>query len=405
MTQIIRTWIEFRSCIAQAMTWVLWFGIATVPVSVAAQTFTTLYQFQFGPDGATPYSGLIRDAQGNLYGTTTAGGSSKSCLDGCGTVFKLDTAGKETVLHGFKGTDGANPYAGVIRDSKGNLYGTTLHGGSHGAGTVFRLGSNGKIAILHSFTAGADGGFPYAGLVRDRSGNLYGTTYLGGKCAAYYGCGTVFQLDSAGQETVLYSFQGGDNDGAFPYAGLVRDSKGNLYGTTLGGGDYHCEPNGCGTVFEVHPNHTEAVLWSFSVTDAFVPYAGLARDAAGNLYGATAGGGPTYGGTLFKLDPNGQKTTLYAFTQESDGGFPEGTPVRDKAGNLYGTTLQLGADYVGTAFRLDPAGNFSVLHAFTGEQDGAMPVAGLILDSTGKLYGTTSAGGNDLNGTVFEITP
>ena len=193
---------------------------------------TVLYSFTgTGEDGANPYGGLLRDTQDNLYGTTYQGGG----LSNKGTVFKLDTTGKETVLHSFTDDpDGALPEAGLVQDTQGNLYGTTLHGGSEGAGTVFKLDTTGKETVLYSFgSAGEDGTFPQAGLVLDTQGNLYGTTFTGGTS----GNGTVFKVDQTGKETVLYSFTGTNGDGSEPYyAGVVRDAQSNLYGTTVNGG-------------------------------------------------------------------------------------------------------------------------------------------------------------------------
>lgn len=370
-----------------------------------AQTFSVLYEFQFGPDGARPYSSLVRDGKGNLYGTTTVGGSSKNCLSGCGTVFKLDTSGNETVLHSFTGKDGANPYGGLVRDSQNNLYGTTLNGGAHGAGTIFKIAPHGRETVLYSFSGGADGGFPYAGLVRDKAGNLYGTTYLGGTCPAYYGCGTVFKLDTTGKEAVIYNFKGGLNDGAFPYAGLVRDAKGNLYGTTVGGGDGNCLPDGCGSVFKIGSNGREAMVYLFQGLDGFMPYGGLVRDKSGNLYGTTSWSGLGQG-SVFSLSPSGNRATLYTFTGGADGSYPLGTLVRDSTGNLYGTTYQGGPTYAGTVFKLDTGGNLTVLYGFSGSQDGGAPAAGLLLDSSGIFYGTASwAGLYFPNGTVFKVTP
>jgi len=209
---------------------------------------TTLHQFTGTPDGAFPLAGLVQDAAGNLYGTTSAGGDA-TCL--CGTVFKLDTSSKETVLHSFTGSavggDGAQPLAGLVRDAKGNLFGTTSGGGANNDGTVFKLDAAGAETVLYSFTAGIDGANPQAGLVRDAAGNLYGTTYGGGGCGSQnQGCGTVFELDTTGKETTLHVFAGGKDDGELPTADLIRDASGTFYGTTEFGG-------GLGTVFRLHP--------------------------------------------------------------------------------------------------------------------------------------------------------
>jgi len=257
-------------------------------------------------DGVYPYAGLVLDAQGNLYGTTYEGGAT-----GNGTVFKLDTSANEAVLYSFTGTagDGVYPYAGLVLDAQGNLYGTTVLGGAGGVGTVFKLDTSGKETVLYSFTM-LDGAVPYAGLVLDTQGNLYGTTYGGGNRACKYPCGTVFKLDTTGKETVLYSFTGTGGDGAYPEAGLVLDAQGNLYGTTLYGGSGRCRGQlHCGTVFKLDTSGNESALYGFSGKDGAYPWAGLVMDAQGNLYGTTSQGGAYNYGTVFKLQP-GTTTTL-----------------------------------------------------------------------------------------------
>jgi uncharacterized repeat protein (TIGR03803 family) len=233
------------------------FGFGTVFKLDTSGKETVLYSFTGGADGEFPEAGLVRDVAGNLYSTTIFGGTSGNCNGGCGTVFKLDTTGKETVLYSFRNGDGAYPNS-VIRDSAGNLYGTTYGGGppsfcfGSGCGVVFKVDTTGKETVLYTFTGGADGANPYAGLVRDAKGNLYGTTSYGGDMAACKGgCGVVFKLDKTGKETVLHRFMGAD--GASPYAGLVRDAKGNIYGTTFTGGDLTCVVyvGGCGVVFKL----------------------------------------------------------------------------------------------------------------------------------------------------------
>jgi len=253
---------------------------------------TVLYSFPGGVYGAYP-SGVIQDSKGNLYGTTYVDGAYYA-----GTVFKLSKAGKETVLYNFCAqsgcADGEQPWAGVIRDAQGNFYGTTTNGGASGAGTVFKLSKTSKETVLYSFTGGSGGATPYAGLILDAKGNLYGTTYNGGAS----GVGTVFKLSKTGKETVLYSFTGG-TDGASPYAGLILDAKGNLYGTTFYGGAY-----GAGTVFKLSKTGKETVLHSFTGgTDGKNPYADLIQDPKGNLYGTTFYGGAYGSGTVFELMP------------------------------------------------------------------------------------------------------
>jgi uncharacterized repeat protein (TIGR03803 family) len=376
--------------------------VLVAPASAHAQTFTVLYTFTNTTHGEQSDASLIQDAAGDLYGTTQYGGAK----GGYGTVFKLDSAGKETVLHSFAGTpDAEDPYAGLTRDKAGNFYGTTLYGGAQGGfGTVFKLGPKGKETILHSFAGTPDGEDPRSVLVRDAAGNLYGTTQYGGSGGGY---GTVFKLDAKGELTVLHSFAG-TPDGEDPYAGLLRDKAGNLYGTTQYGGT----GGGYGTVFKLSFKGKLTLLHSFSGTpDGVNPLAGLLRDGAGNLYGTTHYGGTAGGyGTVFKLTAKGKLTLLHSFAGMPDGQNPYSRLIRDPAGNLYGTTFYGGSSGYGTVFKLDTAGTLTVLHSFNYSPDGAHPIAGLILDKAGNLYGTTSDGG-DLScgfsgcGTVFKLAP
>jgi uncharacterized repeat protein (TIGR03803 family) len=344
-------------------------------------TETPLYDFSGGADGANPHAGLIRDAVGNLYGTTSFGGNtSSSCpygSTGCGVVFKLDPSGTETVLHTFSGgTDGANPYAGLIRDAAGNLYGTTSFGGntssscpygSTGCGVVFKLDPTGQhYRVLYPFSGGADGSAPEAGFVRDAAGNLYGTTGNGGSSCSVciYGCGVVFKLVAAGNETVLSTFSGGaDGSGPGPNR-LIRDPSGNLYGTTSSGGNTSSSCpvgiyGGCGVVFKLDPSGKETVLYTFSGgADGWESLGGLIRDRAGNLYGTTGFGGNfsgscnTYGcGMLFKLDPSGKETILHSLGGGTDGFFPEAGLLQYK-GSLYGTAEGGGNYWSGVVFKL-----------------------------------------------------
>ncbi|MGH9206790.1 MAG: choice-of-anchor tandem repeat GloVer-containing protein, partial [Acidimicrobiales bacterium] len=278
------------------------------------------------------------DSSGNLYGTTGSGGASND-----GVVFKLTPGGTETVLHSFAGgaSDGSLPAAGLIADSSGNLYGTTSEGGASNNGVVFKLSPDGTETVLHTFAGGSsDGANPRAGLIADSSGNLYGTTGSGGASND----GVVFKLTPGGTETVLHTFMGG-GDGAFPLAGLIADSSGNLYGTTESGGGTGCIAGfGCGTVFKLSPGGTETVLYSFKggPSDGAQPFAGLYADSSGNLYGTTSGGGASRWGTVFKLSPGGTET-VYSFTGGSDGGQPVAGLIADSSGNLYGTIEHGGA--------------------------------------------------------------
>ena len=260
------------------------------------------------PDVYCPVASLIFDAQGNLYSTALDGGNYKYCYgSGCGGVFRVTQSGSEKLLYTFNGgSDGAYPGAPLIFDAEGNLYGTTSEGGTtscnppYGCGTVFKLTPSGTETVLYRF-GGADGNSP-AGLVFDAEGNLYGTTFYGGitsDCSGYQpGCGVVFELTPSGMETVLYSFTGGA-DGAYPSGGLIFDSEGNLYGATQNGGAY-----GCGVIFELSPSGTETVLYSFTGgDDGAVPNGPLVFDSQGNLYGTTLYGGAKLVGTVFKLAP------------------------------------------------------------------------------------------------------
>ena len=368
----------------------------------AGTTFTVLYAFKGLEDGSFLYAGLVRDAAGNLYGTTTAGGTS-----GMGTVFKLDTAGTKTVLHSFTGPplDGQYPGADLVRDAAGNLCGTTFYGGASYHGTVFKVDPTGAETVLHSFTGDPDGSDPSAGMIRDGAGNLYGTTYEGGN----FGKGTVFKLDTAGLETVLYSFAG-PPDGQFPNARLVRDAAGNLYGTTEIGGDLQCNSqNGCGTVFKLDTTGAETVLHRFTgtPTDGSYPEGGVVRDAAGNLYGTTSYGDASDLGTVFKLDNAGTETVLHSFTGgTTDGATPMVGLIPGAAGSLYGTTEVGGPSNFGTVFRVTTSGTETILHSFVkGGTDGKKPRGGLIRDPAGNLYGTTSSGGRYNKGTVFKLSP
>jgi uncharacterized repeat protein (TIGR03803 family) len=319
---------------------------------------TVLHRFTYWPDGAFPTASLIRDASGNLYGTAALGGDPNSCLGNCGTVFKVNAAGKFNVLYRFTGPpDGALPnYGALIRDANGNLYGMTSLGGDTGCdeglgcGTVFKLDASNRETILHRFTAtGAEGYDPVGGLVRDAAGNLFGTTSAGADPACFSGCGTVFKLDTTGKVTVLHSFTG-PPDGEYPFT-LVQAGS-NLYGTTGSGGD----GSGLwGTVFTLDKSGHETVFFSFAgaPSDGSFPFAALISDAAGNLYGTTEVGGPSDAGTVFMLDKTGTETVLYSFNR-TDGWQPYGSLTRDAAGNLYGTTFKGGAHRNGTIFKITP---------------------------------------------------
>jgi len=297
-------------------------GCGTVFSLTSTGTLTVLYAFQSGNDGQGPSDGLLMDKKGNLYGMTMGGGGTYHCGDrdapGCGTIFKVTSAGKESVLHRFAGgsDDGAYPIGSLIADAQGNLYGTTVAGGGTdscgilsgaGCGVVFELATDGTLSILHAFTGGSDGAYPTGALMFDSEGNLYGTTVGGGSDAncgvGAYGCGTVFKIAAAGGgESVLYAFQGG-SDGGYPTSGVVADSDDNLYGVTAaGGGTGNCglkskslTVKGCGTAFEIAAAGGESILYVFKGTKGAggYPIFGLIQNKAGKFFGATTSGGVT----------------------------------------------------------------------------------------------------------------
>jgi uncharacterized repeat protein (TIGR03803 family) len=389
-----------------------------IPCASAAE-FKVLHVFPIsGGDGSNPYAGVLADGHGNLYGTTRSGGDNL----GEGAIYKLALkTDAETLVYSFgAGNDGIGPTGGLIADKTGNFYGTTLYGGARHAGTVFEFARDGTETVLYSFAGGSDGAGPTAGLIADKAGNLYGTTAYGGgtSCTSqvYTGCGTVFKLSPDGVETVLHVFTGG-TDGEIPYAGLLADKAGNLYGTTYRGGGGRGCADGCGTVYKLAPDGTETVLYAFQGNaDGAQPYSGLIADAEGNLYGTTMSGGfggPSCGviecGAVFKLAPDGTETVLYAFLSaaQSNGASPLAGLVLDDAGNLYGTTATGGnfnyceGHGCGTVYKIAPDGTVTLLHAFVGS-DGEYPRAPLFLDKNGMLYGTTLSG-TYIGGTLFSI--
>jgi uncharacterized repeat protein (TIGR03803 family) len=366
-------------------------------------------------------SDLVRNSAGNLYGTTYGGGTGCNG-DGCGTIFKIAPHRIESVLYSFCAksncTDGAFPEAGLYEDSDGNLYGTTVAGGSgigcggnYGCGTVFKLSPDGTQTVLYSFcsqTGCSDGNYPVAGLIRDETGNFYGTTRNGGNSlctvGSHVGCGTVFKLSPNGTETVLHTFSGYPDDGAEPAAGLYLDSKGRLYGTTsLGGSSANCNSAGCGTVFKIAANGSESILYSFcsetNCSDGRYPLAGLVMDKQGNLLGTTLyGGGNATNcggagdcGTVFKVARDGTETVLHSFGIGQDGIFPYAGLLMGNRGYLYGTTYQGGTPDCGTVFQMTETGSYNVNYEFgLKAYDGCEPEAGLIADHAGNLYGTTA---------------
>ncbi|MGA2904887.1 MAG: choice-of-anchor tandem repeat GloVer-containing protein [Candidatus Korobacteraceae bacterium] len=373
-----------------------------------AQTFTVLHNFTGGADGGYPYAGVTMDRAGNLYGTTYYGTVYK--MTHTGVSWTLATLGDvgETWAGVTIGPNGS--LYGTTYD--GGAYGNgsvfNLRPPLHACSNVLCSWTE---TVLYSFQGGTDGANPASGVIFDQAGNIYGTTAYGGLECYYLGnCGTVYEVTPSGSgwtESVIYAFSG--SDGESPLSSVIFDNAGNLYGTTWGGGTYPCGGSGCGTVFELTPTGSggwaESFLYSFTNgADGLNPYAGLIFDPSGNLYGATAGGSET----AFKLTPSGVTWTfslVYSFTG-GDWCGPRATLVMDGAGNLYGTTA---CDVPnGTVFKLTPSDDgtwtYTLLHGFT-DPDGALPFGGVVIDANGNLYGTTSAGGQYGYGVVWEITP
>jgi uncharacterized repeat protein (TIGR03803 family) len=363
-------------------------------------TFKSLYSFGVSPDGAFPLASLTH-LDGDLYGTTSQGGSANASGDG--TVFKITRSGAEQILYSFQGVpDGQFPQASLIM-LHGVFYGTTADGGTTGNGAVFTITPSGGEHIIYSFAGGSDGLAPTAGLI-EVGGNLFGTTSGGGgtSCADGFGCGTVFKIDSTGNESVVYRFQGG-SDGQLPAAGLIVVNN-ILFGTTIFGGGSGCNFKGCGTIFKLHLSGTESIVHSFQGgSDGANPSAGLiaVNDV---LYGTTSSGGTKNDGTVFKSSRSGAESVLHSFKDgRADGSDPE-AGLLEFNGTLYGTTFAGGANTLGTVYQITPSGTESLIHTFAGPSDGANPSASLV-EVRGKLYGTTKTGGGANNGTVFSITP
>jgi uncharacterized repeat protein (TIGR03803 family) len=349
---------------------------------------TVLHTFTGGADGGNPDAPLVLDPGGNLYGTTTNGGSA-----GLGAVFKISRTGAQTVLYSFQGgNDGAHPYAGLTLDSSGNLYGTTINGGPANAGVVYKLVSGTHETVLYTFMFGSDGAYPYAGVILDSAGNLYGTA-----TEAVQAEGVVYKLTPAGQQTVLYSFNG--ESGSYPLGSIVLDANGNLYGTTSKGG------SGSGVVYELNAAGTEAVLHRFAGPDGSYPYGGLTLNAAGHLCGTTSQGGTDSEGAVFTMDAAGTEAVLFNFPGPGDGTQPDAGVTLDAAGNLYGTTVDGGPAGHGVVYRVSTSGQETILYSFTGGADGSSPSSAVVLDSAGNIYGTTLEGGTNNDGAVYKVDP
>jgi uncharacterized repeat protein (TIGR03803 family) len=391
-----------------------------------------LHAFQGLGDGYNPVSGLVFDKDGNLYGTVPNGGT--GCQSqGCGYIFKLTPSRHgwtKTTVYEFTGLsgDGVSPSSALVLDPSGNLYGETTFGGLSKAGTVFQLSRNsdGKWSekIIYTFSGGGGGGYPYGGMIFDRSGNLYGVASGGlgnpQQCGGSSGCGVVFELspqaNGTWNEQLIYSFQPNGTDGIIPNGGIAFDANGNLFGSTYVGG-----ANGQGIIYELTP--TQQGTWQENVIHNFAnddngrsPLGGVVFDGLGNLFGTTRSAGSGDAGTVFELSPgqggNWIFTLLHTFKGIEDVGIPVAQMIRDAQGNLYGTAE--GDPYnwpsVGSVFKMSQSGGRwreTVLYRFGGGPDGGYPIDSLILDAAGNLYGTAYDGGtpgcNFGCGVVFEV--
>lgn len=412
-----------RPRLSRVLLLVAFFCVAVI--DSRAQGFTTLMTFD-GDNGANPKAvTLVRASDGNLYGTTSDGGSTANCSAGCGTIFKIGLDGKLTTLHNFceqpDCTEGMNPQAGLIQAKDGNFYGTTLGGGTHlGNGTVFRMTPSGMVTTIYSFCAMQncpDGYSPYGALVRGADGDLYGTTSAGGTKDS----GTVFKITPAGELTTLYSFcmKPDCADGSNPIAELTQGADGSLYGMTSQGGV------GGGTIFKITSSGALVTIYTFcsrpECADGGSPKGGLIQAADGRFYGTTFSGGARNGGTVFSVTAEGALSTISSFcTGCAEGDAPYSTLVQGVDGNFYGTAYYGGATGQGTVFKVipppkvippkvPPPWKVTAVHSFDGSD--AYPISALTQAPDGNFYGTTYNGGSSpkcLNsggcGTVFRLS-
>jgi uncharacterized repeat protein (TIGR03803 family) len=370
--------------------------LGTLALPAQARDVGTMHRFR-GSDGAEPMGALIEGPDGMLYGTTRRGGPA-----GRGTVFRITPDGTATLLYDFRDPAvGGYPFAGLYRDAQGNLFGTSS--GDDHSGSVFEIPVDGSGAKgLHTFSRDDKAGYaPVSQLVGDASGNLYGTTLYGGPTA---GAGTAFKLRPDGTIRILHHFGQSQGDGGTPAGSVIMDAHGNLYGTTYSGGAYNV-----GTVYRIARDGSYAILHDFNpVDDGIEPWGGLARDRQGNLYGTTIAGGNYGKGTVFRLAPDGTHTTLHSFTGQ-DGADAVSSPVLDSHGNLIVAASDGGIVGCGTVIEVRKDGTSRELHHFTTVgprlHAGCQPYGGVMLGSDGAIYGTTMIGGlRTANyGTVYRL--
>ena len=389
-------------CLRACALFVLW---ATTAVTLPAQTFKTLHSL-VKTDGAFPWDAPVQASDGNFYGTTQNGGNT-ACASGCGTVFKMTPNGKLTTFS-FDGTNGSDPFAGLVQAANGEFYGVTSSGGTGNGGgncptncgTVFKITPGGKLTTLHNFNY-TDGLSPLGRLLLATNGNFYGTTQSGGSAVS----GTLFKITPSGTLTTLHNFANGA-DGGLPIGALIQATDGNIYGTTWTGGT-----GNYGTVFKMTLSGTLTTLHSFANTDGALPFAALVQATDGDFYGTTEEGGTNSYGTVFKITAKGKLTTLHSFLGGTDGDTPISPLVQATDGNFYGTASYDGLyPNFGTVFKITPKGKLTTLHNFD-STDGSYPYSGLVQATNGKFYGSTFTGGSSSAcspqagcGTVFSVS-
>ncbi len=361
-----------------------------------AQTLTTLHAFTgIGAEGKYPYGGtLVRGNNGSFYGTTARGGTSNN-----GTVYSVTPDGTVTTLHSFTNVspEGSGPQAGLVQGTDGNFYGVTAQGGPNGFGTVFSVTPDGTFTTLHDFTGTeGDGSAPTAALVQGTDGSFYGVTQYGGN-----NYGTAYKITADGTFTLLHIFTNGA-DGGSPFAGLVQGTDGNFYGVTNNGG-----ANGFGTVFQMTPTGTVTTLHAFAgAADGSGPDGALVQGTDGSFYGVTNGGGANNFGTVYNITPAGQFTVLHTFTG-ADGASNQAALIQAADGNFYGTTVTGGTDGTndfGTIFSITPGGVLKTVYVFKDAADGRYPLGALVPDGSGNLYGTTYQGASSNGyGSIFKL--
>lgn len=369
--------------------------ITNVSVTCSTSGESPVYAFTGGANGSAPNSGLTEGTDGNYYGTTTYGGANN-----LGTIYRITPAGAQTVLYSFRGgaSDGQYPASGLELGDDGVFYVTTTAGGAFGKGTFFRITQSGAGTLLYSFGGSGSGAEPQ-GLTLLDDGNFYGTTTSGGA----HGLGTVFKITASGVHTVLYSFKPG-TDGQLPAAGLSPSPGGQLYGVTFYGG-----ANGVGTLYRINPDGTGyASLYSFGASAVDGSYPGVKlRQANGDLYGSTGGGGTAGFGTVFKYSPaTGATTVIHSFAgAPTDPAYPSSRLRVGPDGNLYGVSYYGGYFDGGAFFRMTLAGDVTTLYSFSVGEGGLGPNSSLLLSASGEFYGTTVLGGPTNNGTIYKIRP